>query len=118
MSPAREEENMSQLHKTLNILQEFSLPLIVGVVVALVVANVDPHLYHVLVDYPVFGEGFELLHHLRTSIHEAIEIHQRGPPQLQPLVTSFSAHVPSRVRGSLRARRCTASLRLHAQPRH
>jgi len=58
---------MSQLKKTLNILQEFSLPLIVGVVVALVVANVDPHLYHVLVDYPVFGEGFELLHHPVTA---------------------------------------------------
>jgi NhaA family Na+:H+ antiporter len=58
---------MSQLHKTLNILQEFSLPLIVGVVVALVVANIDPELYRLLVFYPVFGEGFELLHHPVTA---------------------------------------------------
>jgi NhaA family Na+:H+ antiporter len=46
---------MSQLKKTLNILQEFSLPLIVGVVVALVVANVNPALYEELVKFPVFG---------------------------------------------------------------
>jgi len=58
---------MGQLEKTLNILQEFSIPLILGVVVALVVANIDPHLYHVLVDYPVFGEGAELLHHPLTA---------------------------------------------------
>jgi len=58
---------MGQLEKTLNILQEFSLPLIFGVIVALVVANIDPHLYHVLVDYPVFGEGAELLHHPLTA---------------------------------------------------
>jgi len=57
---------MSQFHKTLNILQEFSLPLIAGVIAALVVANVDPHMYHVLVDYPVFGEGVELMHHPLT----------------------------------------------------
>jgi len=58
---------MSQFQKTLNILQEFSLPLIAGVIVALVVANIDPHLYHVLVDYPVFGEGAELLSHPLTA---------------------------------------------------
>ena len=46
---------MSQLKKTLNILQEFSLPLIVGVVVALVVANVNPALYEELVKFPVYG---------------------------------------------------------------
>jgi NhaA family Na+:H+ antiporter len=46
---------MSQLKKTLNILQEFSLPLIVGVAVALVVANVNPALYEELVKFPVFG---------------------------------------------------------------
>ena len=58
---------MGQLEKTLNILQEFSLPLIFGVILALVVANIDPHLYHVIVDYPVFGEGAELLHHPLTA---------------------------------------------------
>ena len=58
---------MSQVQKTLNILQEFSLPLIAGVIIALVVANIDPHLYHVLVDYPIFGEGVELMNHPLTA---------------------------------------------------
>jgi Na+:H+ antiporter, NhaA family len=58
---------MSQFQKTLNILQEFSLPLILGVIVALIVANVDPHMYHALVDYPVFGANAELLHHPVTA---------------------------------------------------
>jgi NhaA family Na+:H+ antiporter len=58
---------MSQIKKTINILQEFSLPLIAGVIVALIVANIDPHLYHVLVDYPVFGEGVELMAHPLTA---------------------------------------------------
>ncbi len=58
---------MSQMQKTLNILQEFSLPLIAGVILALIVANIDPHLYHVLVDYPVFGEGAELMNHPLTA---------------------------------------------------
>ncbi len=46
---------MSKLHKTINILQEFSLPLIAGVIVALVVANVNPALYEELIKYPVYG---------------------------------------------------------------
>lgn len=46
---------MSKLHKTINILQEFSLPLIVGVIVALVVANVNPVLYEELIKFPVYG---------------------------------------------------------------
>ena len=43
---------MSNFGKTLNILQEFSLPLIFGVIAALIAANVDYHAYHVVVDYP------------------------------------------------------------------
>ena len=43
-----------------NILQEFSLALIVGVIAGLVLANVDQHLYETLVDYHVFGEGTEV----------------------------------------------------------
>jgi NhaA family Na+:H+ antiporter len=58
---------MSQFQKTLNILQEFSLPLILGVIVALVFANVDPDMYQLLVDYPVFGPNAELLHHPVTA---------------------------------------------------
>ena len=58
---------MSNIGKTLNILQEFSLPLIFGVIAALIAANVDYHAYHVVVDYPVFGEGAEILGHPITA---------------------------------------------------
>lgn len=58
---------MSNFGKTLNILQEFSLPLIFGVIAALIAANVDYHAYHVVVDYPVFGEGAEILGHPITA---------------------------------------------------
>ena len=58
---------MGQLKKTLNILQEFSLPLIFGVVAALIAANIDEHAYHVIVDYPVFGQGAEILGHKVTA---------------------------------------------------
>ena len=46
---------MSQLKKTINILQEFSLPLIAGVILALVVANANPVLYEELIKFPVYG---------------------------------------------------------------
>ena len=59
---------MSQFRKTLNILQEFSIPLILGVVVALVAANVNNEAYHHLVDYPVFGDGF-IVHGKPLSVH-------------------------------------------------
>ena len=38
--------------QTINVLQEWSIPLIVGVFVALLVANVAPEAYHMLVDEP------------------------------------------------------------------
>lgn len=49
-----------------NVLREFSLPLIFGVLTGLVVANVDAHLYHELVDYPLLGEEAKFLGHLIT----------------------------------------------------
>ena len=58
---------MSNFSKTINILMEFSLPLIFGVIAALVAANWDYHAYHVIVDYPVFGEGAEILGHPITA---------------------------------------------------
>ena len=58
---------MSNFSKTMNILMEFSLPLIFGVIAALVAANWDYHAYHVIVDYPVFGEGAEILGHPITA---------------------------------------------------
>ncbi len=58
---------MSKINRTINLLQEFSIPLIVGVIAALVMANVAPDTYHHLVDYEVFGEDAELLHHPLTA---------------------------------------------------
>jgi NhaA family Na+:H+ antiporter len=43
-----------------NILQEFSIPLIIGVVVGLLVANIDHHFYEKLVDFHLFGKGAEV----------------------------------------------------------
>ena len=45
------------LRSQTELMQEFSVPLIVGVVTGLIVANVDFHFYHEVVDYHVFGEG-------------------------------------------------------------
>ena len=59
---------MSQLKKTINLLQEFSLPLIIGVIVALVAANVNNEAYHHIVDYAVFGDGF-IVHGKPLSLH-------------------------------------------------
>jgi NhaA family Na+:H+ antiporter len=60
MTRADPEVHMSQLKKTINLLQEFSLPLIIGVIVALVAANVNYDAYHHIVDFKVFGDGFEV----------------------------------------------------------
>lgn len=51
---------MHQARRFTNILQEFSLPLIVGVLAGLALANVDQHFYEKLVHYHVFGEGTEV----------------------------------------------------------
>ena len=51
---------MNHARRLINILQEFSVPLIVGVLAGLVVANVDQHFYEELVDYHVFGSGAEV----------------------------------------------------------
>ena len=42
------------------IIQEYSIPLIVGVVAGLAAANIDIHFYERLVDYPVFGPDVAL----------------------------------------------------------
>ena len=48
-----------------SILQEFSIPLILGVVAAVIAANVDEHWYHEVVEAEIFGHGAELFgHHL------------------------------------------------------
>ena len=47
----------------INFLQEFSVPLILGVLAALAVANTNPHLYHKLVHFDL---GFSFLSHKVT----------------------------------------------------
>lgn len=55
------------------ILQEFSIPLIAGVVSALVLANVAPHFYHVLVHGSPFGAESHLnLHFVMNDLFMAM----------------------------------------------
>ena len=63
-----------------NLLQQFSIPLILGVIVALVIANIDHHLYEVLIhtplyDLPValFGDGYQ--HHEAHGIAHYFTLH-------------------------------------------
>ncbi len=51
---------MYHTRRLTNILQEFSIPLIIGVVAGLAVANIDQHFYEKLVDAHVFGKGAEV----------------------------------------------------------
>ncbi len=57
---------MSQFKKTINLLQEFSIPLIIGVIVALVVANVNWEAYEHLVHAMPFGD-IQLMGHDVTA---------------------------------------------------
>ena len=43
-------------NQLLDLIQDYSIPLIVGVIAGLVMANVDSHLYEELIDYHLFGE--------------------------------------------------------------
>ena len=52
--------------KVINFLQEFSIPLILGVIGALIWANVNEHSYHHFLDYPLLGENFKILGHTLT----------------------------------------------------
>lgn len=42
----------------LHVIQEFSVPLIGGVICALIAANLDPHAYHEMIDYHLLGLEF------------------------------------------------------------
>ena len=55
---------MSKVKRIRNTLQEFSLPLIFGVVAGLVVANLNDHLYHDLVHYKPLGDAVILGHEI------------------------------------------------------
>ena len=51
---------MYHARRLTNILQEFSIPLIIGVLAGLVVANIDQHFYEKLVDFHLFGDNTEV----------------------------------------------------------
>ena len=53
----------TRIKRIRNVLQEFSIPLIVGVVAGLAVANVDPDFYKSIVGWKFLGEDAEFLHH-------------------------------------------------------
>ena len=61
---------MESKQGVMNIIQEFSIPLIAGVVCAIIFANVDFHLYHELVDYHLFAKVQEILVDFDSSHHE------------------------------------------------
>ena len=46
---------MARARQTITLLQDYSIPLVVGVIAGLVMANVDLHQYEVVVDYHLFG---------------------------------------------------------------
>jgi NhaA family Na+:H+ antiporter len=52
--------------RAINFLQEFSLPLIAGVVLGLVAANVNQHWYEVVVDFHPLGHGVYVFGHALT----------------------------------------------------
>ena len=52
--------------RVVNFLQEFSLPLIAGVVLGLVAANVNHHWYEVVVDFHPLGHGVYVFGHALT----------------------------------------------------
>jgi Na+:H+ antiporter, NhaA family len=58
----RKQSMVENMKKTVQLLQEFSFPLIIGVFAALLVANVAPHTYHTLVHTPIHQIWGELGH--------------------------------------------------------
>ena len=57
---------MHYTRRLLNVLQQFSLPLIIGVIAGLVAANIDADFHHDLVEYPLFGGDAEIFGRLVT----------------------------------------------------
>ena len=49
-----------------NVFQEFSIPLIIGVLAGLATANIDPSFYEKLVDFHLFGEDAKVFDHALT----------------------------------------------------
>ena len=59
---------MNQVRRVTGIVQEYSLPLIIGVLASLVLANVDSHLYEDIVDYAPFGHDAHIFGH-EVTLH-------------------------------------------------
>lgn len=59
---------MKGIKKLTNILQEFSIPLIAGVLLGLLAANLNPKWYKEIVHFPIFGSNAVLFHH-RVDFH-------------------------------------------------
>ena len=58
---------MNQARQLTNILQQYSIPLIVGVFAGLAVANIDDAFYQRLVEHQVFGSGATVFGHHLTA---------------------------------------------------
>ena len=51
---------MHHAKRLTNLLQEFSIPLVIGVIAGLLVANIDQQFYEQAVDYHLFGDGAKI----------------------------------------------------------
>ena len=58
---------MNQARQLTNLLQQFSIPLIVGVFAGMAVANLDDQFYQRLVEHQVFGSGATVFGHHLTA---------------------------------------------------
>lgn len=54
---------MHQARYLVQLLQEYSIPLILGVIAGLIVANVDSHFYEEIVEYRLFGDDAAIFGH-------------------------------------------------------
>ena len=58
---------MNKAQRIIGFLQEFSIPLLLGVVASLILANIDIHFYEKMVDYHVFGDDAQVFGHPLTA---------------------------------------------------
>lgn len=74
------------MRKAINLLQEWSIPLIAGVFVALFVANTNPKLYHVLVETPIYKLPYAFAELKQEKAAEADPHHADAAPTETPNV--------------------------------
>lgn len=61
-------ESMSKRKKVVNMMQEFSLPLILGVIISLIWANLGHHSYHEFLHHEVFGLKYFNFHFIFNDL--------------------------------------------------